>query len=289
MLYRDGKQYKLTKQNVDDFLEATGLSWPITIKYTKDRVKYDPVNELEIYPAGIHIRPVANEITDTGLVEWRFSERVQRNRKGQDVHYPILITLNKTRTFTQKDVEFVYWMYRACPLLKGGMNEGRNPAFEFENLEKENFVKVEFNKLRAQVENVVYNELDLEELRVIAQSYFLPVASTAGENTLRVALMNHLSARSKPDDMKRFLEELESNSMDTENRSLFVLAEEQGLIKYFNQTHSWHWMNDGERGQQLAKMRSSKTGVSALYSQLRNDRSRFQEFISVVKKELKGK
>jgi hypothetical protein len=289
MLFRDNEKYKLTENQIKEFKEAVGLEFPMTIKYTKDRVSFDPRNEVEVYPEAIHIRPVGNEITDTGIVTWRYAKNVKTNRKGQKVYEPNVMTLNKTRLFTKRDIEFVWWLWKACPLLKGGMNEGPRPSFEFENVDAENAIRVEVARKRATVEKLIYDELQEEELRDIARAYFLPGADKAGLSTLKVHLINYISRSGKVEDYNRFLEEFDQSNAELETRSIFAKAFDNGFIQYRSSTKTWHWVVDGDLGDVITKMRTKETTVKGLYNQLKNDRTRTVEFVQTVTNLLKGK
>jgi hypothetical protein len=289
MIYRNGTPYKIPPGDIKKLLTELGLSFPINLKYVKELVTYDYDNETEVMPAGVHIPCVANKLSDTGVDQYRYATSVRKNQKNQDVFSPVSETVNKNRLLTEKDSEFVYFLYHFSPFLKSGANAGARPTVEFEMIEKESAKANSFGRVKAKVESLIYELDDIEVLRNIAYTYQFSNVSNMGVETLQNRIIAFVSKTNEITAYERLLAIVE-NPDNYEDQKLIGLAFENKIIVADKPKRMWFWVGpEGNREGAITTARSKDMSEKGFYNQLRNDRSMLKQVTENIKMQLEAK
>ena len=268
---------------IQNILKELGIKFPISIKYTQNLVRRDYQNDIDVYPAGIHVRPRANVFSDTGVDIYQYATSVRKNKRGQDVFSPASITVNKVLILHQKDSEFFYWLYNYSGLLANGVNPGPIPKLEIELKERESAMANRIRGVRAKVEAAILSDdMDIELLKNIAYSYYIPNVEGMGIEELKSAILNIASIKNKTEEYDRLLDTIQGN-LSIEGQALISRAFEEGKILVNDKSRTYHWGLDGERGDVIVKSIGAKMTAKDFYSQLVRNKSKYVEVLSQLK------
>jgi hypothetical protein len=283
MLYKNGKPFKMPENAVHNILKELGLEFPISIKYTKNLIRRDEVNQVDIYPAGVHIRPSANVFSESGVDTFRYATKVRQNKKGQEVFLPASIQVNKVLMLHKKDAEFFYWLYNYSTLIANGVNPSPNAPLEIELKERESAATNRIRAIRAKVEAAILSEdADLDMLKNIAYAYYIPNVEGMGVEELKSSIVNLASVKNKTEEYERLLEMIQGN-LSIEGKALISKAFEEGKLIINEKSRTYHWGLDGEKGDVIMKGVGAKLSPRDFYDQLSRNKTKYIEVLSQLK------
>lgn len=235
----DNKEHPLVKQFLEEFPHYKANS-TLHLKYVQDLIKWDSVNQMNIWP---NMRALPTTIlidSDLGPTEWIYCDNFKKRQDGsiENVYPPVIefrVTMNIPRIKLEK--AFFMWIHPQCA---NGVNShlSVNHIYVFENKGKEADEKMAIFELKNWVETMITNTelgLPIERIQAIAPTYAINPESME-DKVLRVALMEAIHKLSAKQGIKTYQEFklliVDKSKEQTINRNQIIVAAKQlGLLE----------------------------------------------------------
>jgi len=284
MLYKNDEPYKLAPNDVKTITERFHNKWPLSIIYPPERIipSRSKQNRLPDKPNSISWPLTATVRTKLGTEQWRYAENVIIKEHGLKKYTPKNIRFNGRKSFSETDIELVWFLYTKSPYCKGGENEGKTIKFMFEDLITEAELKAERESVQSMVKAMIYNtDLGLSEqkLRTLAKAYFIKNVDDLTFAQVKLAI-EHQITRDPKNGYKKFLDMTRADEI-VKIREKIQRVVDKGFLKYDVVKREWLWLEDGKKPSKLLKIASGVDANDAIYDYYMGNKE-FQETVDVI-------
>ena len=288
MIYKNGKHVEKDPKLVDDLKKK--FDFPVTLKYHKSLLTYDPVNNKNNFPPSVGVDANSTVRMGDDIDDWRFASSV-RKVNGENVFYPSSVIVSKSITIEAKDMDLLYWLYYFCPSVSNGYQAKQNPSivskckFQFEDIKQEaaEFVSKDIDKItvKALIGNPSLGVND-KDLRRIAKVMFIPNATTDDINIIRRSLMMKIESSRGNEGYVAFMEAKDGLG-NSEVRATLSTAMDMNVIKYHGTKKKWFYLSDnGDWADELLPVRPGRDKDETLVDYLKDEKETLQDIKDLI-------
>lgn len=235
------------------------------------------------HATGVTFGMTQNTIVDGKVEHWTYYEDMRQSGERKK-YLPRNYTFNDTTGFNGEDanMELLFFLVFISPFCekcpKIGKFQNPNPAnipadYRLMLPELDAQHEVELGQKIATVQYKIYNDLDVEQIRVIAQSYGLTGTEKMRENGLKVALVKLVCK--DLESIEKFLKDSNVNPGVELTATVHLAIEKNFIVKdnRFGRPKWAHKTLDGKIGEEilaLSKGETEKQAINALVDYFKN-------------------
>lgn len=292
MLLKNGEPYNLTANDVKA-LKQRFRHFPVVITYAKERIQppstpHNIQQGIKDKPASISVPFSAQVKTKSGIVEWRYAEVKKVTPSGNVLWEPRRFALMEghPESLSERDIEKLWWLYNACPFVKGGLNfNGKMPKFEFEDKVKDADMKAEYEAELSEIKALIYSErlgLGEKKLRAIAKAYFVPNVDSLTFSQVKLAV-EHEVFRDQNHGVEKFKDLVDSDDV-VKIKGMLQEAMDKNLLTFMAAKKTWAWVSGpGKKNVPVIEVSPVANPYDAIYEHYTNNRKFAEELHTILK------
>jgi hypothetical protein len=283
MLFKNGKEFSLTNEQISELEIAIGKRWPVTIRWVPEKVKKNPKNKIPDQPAATIIAltwPASIEEkngTPTRTIV-TYAENITTvsgfdGKTPRTDYIPNDIYFSGNRTFDKKDLELVWFLWYCYPAFRGGKNNSGKLVTDeimFDLPQKLHEANVDFEEKLYEAKGLILGQGVTEDyLKTVAKAFFIPQVDTMNKTDVQNSLINFLN---KGNSMKQKLETIESfmiiagSKENVRVRSVVQAAIDSNLIEWDANKRCVYMVVEGKRYESpIAKVTANREWREFLY------------------------
>ena len=263
MLIKNNEIYKLTEADKKKVEAEISGKWPVKIELPKKAFtpprRYDTEKSrstARVYRRDrppFHVIPLKSAVSGPdGMELWMYS-RLPVGLDPKTQQYKLVDTymeLEDEMEFGKNDIELVFFLLFKSSVREGGPNtKTLRPLFKVVNREKELSDNVALRKIKAKVENAIFDKMSIEHVKLVSQSYQISGTELMGENELRTHLAAKLEAggiRAYEEFINRVTPDKSGEEINRKTQRLATLQEAKDLkiIGTDRQKQKWYFLSE---------------------------------------------